>query len=45
MNETTTMSDWTEQEHLFADVIINIVESKHKKHEREHSELGYQRVP
>ena len=45
MNETTTRSDWTEQEHLFADVIINIVESKHKKYEREHSELGYQRVP
>ncbi len=41
MNEiTTTLSDLPEEERQFAKAIINIVESKHKAHERGHQKLG-----
>lgn len=47
MHETTitTMSDWTEHEKQFADVLIEIIEGKHQWYEREHKELGATRVP
>lgn len=45
MNEAITMSDWTEHENLFADVIIKIIESKHRGYERQHKELEADPVP
>ena len=45
MNETTTMSDLSEDEQKFADVIFKIIESKYRKYEREHEESGYTPVP
>ena len=41
MNEpTTTMSDLSAQEQEFAVVLIEIIESIHKKNEREYKKLG-----
>ena len=47
MNETTTttMSDWPEDVHDFAMVIIEIVKAKHKEYERQHEELDASPVP
>lgn len=45
MNETTTLSDLPEDERQFADVLIKIIESKHKRYERERKELRASPVP
>ena len=47
MNETTTttMSDWPEDVHDFAMVIIEIVKAKHKEYERQHEELDASPIP
>ena len=38
MNEPTTMSGWSKNEREFAEVIINIVKNRYKKHERDFQE-------
>ena len=41
----TSMTELPEDEREFADVLIKIIESKHKRYEREHKELGASPVP
>lgn len=46
MNETiTSLSDLPQNEREFADVIIEIVENKHKKYERDFQEDKIEHVP
>ena len=46
MNEpTTTLTEFSDDDDVFAEVIYEIVESKHKKYERQHRESGASRVP
>lgn len=47
MNETaiTSMTELTEDEQKFADVLIKIIEGKHKRYERERKELRASPVP
>ena len=47
MNEATTItfSDWSKGEQEFAEIIIQIIESTHKRYEHEHRELDRSRVP
>ena len=45
MNETTTLFERAEDRQLFAQIIIEIIEKKHQKYEREHRESGCERVP
>ena len=39
------MFEGNQAEQLFADIIIDVVKSKYQKYEREHRELGNERVP
>ena len=42
---TTTLFEGAEDKQLFAEIIIDVIESKHRKYEREHRESGRERVP
>ncbi len=44
MNAIGTPFEGAKDKQLFAEIIINVIESKHLKYEREHEELGYERV-
>ena len=47
MNETTTplLFQGAKEKQLFAKIIIDVIESKHRRFEREHKKLGRERVP
>ena len=47
MNETTTpiLFEGAKDQQLFAEIIIDVIESKHRRFDREHKELGRERVP
>ena len=47
MNVTTTptLFEGAEDKQSFAEIIIDVIESKHRKYEREHRESGCERVP
>ena len=45
MNATVTLFEGAEDKQLFAEVIIEIIEKRHQKYEREHRESGCERVP
>ena len=45
MNETTTLFERVKDKQLFAEIIIDVIESKHRRYERQHRESGCKRVP
>ncbi|MDE0636593.1 MAG: SUMF1/EgtB/PvdO family nonheme iron enzyme [Candidatus Poribacteria bacterium] len=47
MNETTTpiLFEGAKDKQLFAEIIIEVIKSKHRRFDREHKESGYERVP
>ena len=45
MHESTTMSDWSKSEREFAKAIIDIVENRYKKYERDFQEGKIEHVP
>lgn len=45
MNETKTLFEKVEDNQLFAEIIIEVIDKKHQRYEREHGELECERVP
>ena len=45
MNETTTLFENSYDKQLFAEIIIGVIESKHRRYECEHRESRSKRVP